>query len=590
MEVTRTFDLLERYRQEFPEKADALAAKENGEWVAYSTQDYLEQANAVSRGLLEEGIGKGDRIVTITPNRPEWNFLDMGMAQIGAVHVPLFPTLQASEYEHLIQHAEPSLVIVGTKGILEKVRPALSEKERAEKLLSLDEMDGASHWSRIRNAGLRVRDRQDEVERIKSSIDPSEMATLIYTSGTTGDSKGVMLSHRNMVSNAKAASQVFDLKADERYLCILPLCHVGERMANYQTQYSGTSIYYNQSIGTIVPDMKEVKPHGFGAVPRILERVYEKIVSQGEKLKGVQRKLFFRALELGKRYDPTEKQGLKDRLELKWADKLIFSKWREAMGGNVKAIGVGGAALPSELERVFWAADIKLLNMYGLTETSPIVTINRKAPPDLKLGTVGTAIPEVEVGIADDGEVICRGPNVMMGYYRNQEASDASFDEEGWFYTGDVGVLEEGRFLRITDRKKSIFKLSNGKYVAPQHIENRFASSLFVDRIMVTGEGEKYASALIVPNFEKLKEWAKDNGVDAEKKEDLIEDDRVKRLFRDIVDSTNEEFEKDLRIRAFRLVPDEWSPENGELSPTLKLKRKVLLERYSSLIQDMYRS
>lgn len=590
MEVTRTFDLLERYRQEFPEKADALAAKEKGEWVRYSTQDYLEQANAVSRGLLEEGIGKGDRIVTITPNRPEWNFLDMGMAQIGAVHVPLFPTLQDQEYEDLIQHAGPSLVIVGTKAILEKVRPALSEKERAEKLLSLDELDGASHWTRIRNAGLRAQERQEEVERIKSSIEPSEWTTLIYTSGTTGDSKGVMLSHRNMMSNAKAASEVFGLKADERYLCILPLCHVGERMANYQTQYSGCSIYYNQSIGTIVPDMKEVKPHGFGAVPRILERVYEKIVSQGEKLKGVQRKLFFRALELGKRYDPTEKKGLKYRLELKWADKLIFSKWREAMGGNVKAIGVGGAALPSELERVFWAADIKLLNMYGLTETSPIVTINRTMPPDLKLGTVGTAIPDVEVRIADDGEVICRGPNVMMGYYRNQEATDASFDENGWFYTGDVGVLEEARFLRITDRKKSIFKLSNGKYVAPQHIENRFASSLFVDRIMVTGEGEKYASALIVPNFEQLKEWARNNGLEEEGKEDLIENDQVKRLFREIVDRTNEEFEKDLRIRAFRLVPDEWSPENGELSPTLKLKRKVILYRYASLIKDMYRS
>ncbi len=587
MEVTRTFDLLDRYEMHLPDKEDALAAKENGQWVTYGVRRYREEADAVSRGLLALGLQPGDKIVTITPNRPEWNFLDMGMAQIGVIHVPLFATLQAEEYESLLTHAEPVLVVAGTQGLYEKVAPMRDKVPSLEEIYTIDEVEGVPQWLSIRDQGNTNMKQQEEVERIKKEIAPSDIVTLIYTSGTTGDSKGVMLTHENLLSNAKAAAGVFQLQPDERYLCILPLCHVGERMANYQTQYSGCSIYYNENIGTIAQDMQEIRPHGFGAVPRILERVYDKIISKGEKLTGLKRKLFFWALRLGKEYELTGKSpGYK--LQLKLANKLIFSKWREAMGGRVRSIGVGGAALPSQLERVFWAADIKLLNMYGLTETSPIITINRKTLPDLKLGTVGAPIEGVDVKIAEDGEVLCKGPNVMKGYYKREEATKEAFDEEGWFRTGDVGVLEEGKFLRITDRKKSIFKLSNGKYVAPQFIENKFKESLYVDQIMVIGEGEKFTSALIAPNFEVLREWAKENGITSGEKEALVEDAGVTTLFKGIVEQVNQELEKDQQIRRYRLITEEWSPDSGELSPTLKLKRKVLQEKYRKLIGEIY--
>ncbi len=586
MEVTRTFDILDLYRGPYREKEDALVGKKGGDRYSYSAKDYVEQAEALGRGLLAHGVRPGDKIATITPNCPEWNILDLGMARIGAVHVPLFTTLGRSEYEALLSHSKPKLVFVGNKALHGSIAPALERVDT--ELYAIADLEELPHWTDLLEEGKgRKEELEKEAEQIQEGIDPDATATLIYTSGTTGSSKGVLLSHRNLISNARAASEVFRLKPEERYLCILPLCHIGERMANYQTQLSGCSIYYNEQLGSIAKDMQEIRPHGFGAVPRILEQVYDKIVSKGSQLKGVKRSLFFWALKLGREHDPVTEGGFQ-RMKRKIADKLVFSKWREAMGGNVKAIGVGGAALPTELERAFWAADIKLLNMYGLTETSPIITINRKQPPDLKLGTVGTPIPEVDVKLADDGEILCKGPNVMKGYFGNEEATQQAFDEEGYFRTGDIGTFEEGKFLRITDRKKSLFKLSNGKYIAPGAIENRINSSPYIDQAMVIGEGEKFASAIIRPNFEKLKEWAREKGLETEGTEALIELPEVQGLFRSIVGSINAELEKDEKIQRHRLIADEWSVDSGELSPTLKLKRKVLLERYAGTIREIY--
>lgn len=588
MEVTRTFDILDLYRGPYGQKKDALAGKKKGNWECYSSEDYVHQSDALSRGLLEHGIKTGDKVVTITPNRPEWNILDMATAQIGAIHTPLFTTLGPNEYQSLIQHAEPTLVFVGTQELYEKLPSKADLGGVAPDIISLDPIEGVPHWTELRDKGEERREELDEkVRDIKTHIREEDTATLIYTSGTTGSSKGVLLSHQNLVSNARAASEIFQLQPHERYLCILPLCHIGERMANYQTQISGCSIYYNQQLGSIAKDMQEIRPHGFGAVPRLLQQVYDKIVSKGEQAKGIKRKLFFWALKLGRQHDPVN-EGPIQRLKRKLADKLVFSKWREAMGGNVKAIGVGGAALPVEMERAFWAADIKLLNMYGLTETSPIITINRPSPPDLKLGTVGTPIPNVHVKLAEDGEILCKGPNVMQGYFKDEAGTRATFDEEAYFRTGDIGTFEDGRFLRITDRKKSLFKLSNGKYIAPGAIENRLQSDPFIDQVMVIGEGQKFPSALIHPNFEKLRQWAEEKGLESSDQEALAASPEVQELFKKLMEKLNRDLEQEERIQRHRLVSEEWSVQTGELSPTLKLKRKVLLEKYKDTIDEIY--
>jgi long-chain acyl-CoA synthetase len=398
----------------------------------------------------------------------------------------------------------------------------------------------------------------------------------------------VLLSHQNLVSNAKAAAAVFQLKPEHRYLSILPICHVGERMANYQLQFSGVSIYYAESIASVAKDLKDVKPHGFGAVPRILEKVFDKIMAKGTELQGIKKKLFFWALDLGYRYKVNGENGWWYEFQLSIANTLIFSKWREVMGNEVLHIGVGGAALQPKMERVFWAAGIKLINMYGLTETSPIITINRNASPLLKLGTVGAVIDGVILKLDESGEILCKGENVMMGYYKDEKATAEAFDNEGFFKTGDIGVLDEGKFLRITDRKKEIFKLSNGKYVAPAAIENLFKESVYIDQLIVIGEGEKFASALIAPNFEALKNWAKENDIRSESKELLLKEKKVIELYHQIVSQFNKSLGADEKIKRFRVVGDEWTVASGELSPTLKLKRKILMAKYDAIVREIF--
>jgi long-chain acyl-CoA synthetase len=585
METSRTFDLIERYQRNFANKTDVFVAKTNGTWKKYGVSDYVDNSNYISYGLLALGLKKGDKVATICNNRPEWNFVDMGLAQTGMLHVPVFTTLNEKRYREILKHAGVKAVFVSNKKLYDTLKPIISDH-----IFAFDEVAEARSWTEVRDLGKAHEDQfKEAVLSNKTNTKPGDPVTLIYTSGTTGDPKGVLLSHQNLVSNAKAVAGVFQLKPDQRYLCILPICHVGERMANYQTQYSGCSIYYTENLASLPNDLKDVKPHGFGAVPRILEKVYDKIIAKGHKLEGIKKKLFFWALDLGLRYKQDRANGLWYELQLKLANKLIFSKWREALGGNVEFIGIGGALLQPKLERVFWAAGVKLLNMYGLTETSPIITINRAKSPNLRLGSVGAKIDGVEVKIADDGEILCKGPNVMLGYHKDEAGTRKVIDGEGWFHTGDIGKLEDDKFLHITDRKKEIFKLSNSKYVSPQAVENVFKESVYVDQVMVLGEGEKFASALISPNFEALKAWSAENGIKFVDKAQLAEERKVRELYSEIVKEFNKSLSKDEQVKRFRIVPDEWSPDTGELSPTLKLRRRILFAKYAGLINEIFK-
>ncbi|MBI3136503.1 MAG: long-chain fatty acid--CoA ligase [Bacteroidetes bacterium] len=587
MSLTRTFDILDLYRNQFIDKTDALAGKVNGQWVTYTAKEYTAYADRLSCGLISLGINKGDKVVTISNNRPEWNFFDMALSQIGAIHVPLFTNLEKEAYARSINHCKAKMVVVGDADLAQKISGIKEQLVSVTHFFTLDTGDILDNWKTLlAYEPASEKALLDTLNAIRSAIFPDDCATLIYTSGTTGNSKGVMLSHRNLLSAATAAAHVFQLKKEHRYLSILPICHVGERMGCYQSQISGCSIYYGESLATIAADLQDVKPHGFGAVPRILEKVYDKIVAKGEKLTGVKKKLFFWALNLGLEYKQDRKNGAWYELKLAVANKLIFSKWRSAMGGNVISIGVGGAALQPHLERVFWSAGIKLLNMYGLTETAPIITINRMASPGLKLGTVGACADGVEIKIAADGEILCKGPNVMLGYFDDDKGTRESI-VDGWFHTGDVGIIDEDGFLSITDRKKEIFKLSNGKYVSPLAIENKFRESLYIDQLMVIGDGQKFTSALISPNAEALKSWCTEKGINGTVPE-KIENPEVKKLFHTIVNQYNKDLGKDEQVKRFRLVAHEWAPQTGELSPTLKLKRKVITEKYKELIAEIF--
>jgi long-chain acyl-CoA synthetase len=588
MEVTRNFDLLDRYKELF-NKEDALCAKQNGTWIKYSTGNYIEFSYDFSYGLLSIGLRKGDKIITVSNNRPEWNFADLGMAMIGVIHIPVFTSLNTSEYEHIITHSGANMVIISDAKLLKVIKPATEKYGLTYNLFSFDEIEGVKNWKKIIELGKQNREKfMGEVEKIKSAITPEDFATLIYTSGTTGNAKGVMLSHKNLVSNFISASQVFNLKSTDKYLSILPLCHVGGRMGNYQTQYSGSSIYYAESMATIAVNIQEIRPDGFDAVPRVLEKFYDVIISKGKKLTGIKKSLFFWAVRLGLKYEPFGKNGRIYESKLKIADKLIFSKWRQALGGNVRLVGCGGASLQSRLERVFWAAGIKIINMYGLTETSPVITINRTEKGKVKLGSVGMTIEGVEIKIAFDGEILCKGPNVMMGYYNDPVLTKEVFDNDGWFHTGDIGNIEENKFLMVTDRKKEIFKLSNGKFIAPQIIENIFKESPFIDQIMVVGEHEKFASALISPNFKYFDDLKVSNKMSFSSNEELIQLPEVKSIFTTEVERLNKRLSPPEKINRFRLVHDEWSAVSGELSPTLKLRRGFIRDKYQPILEQIY--
>jgi long-chain acyl-CoA synthetase len=590
METNRLFDLPERCLTLFPD-SDVFAAKCDGKWIKYTPLDYFNFARWFALGLLEMGFKKGDKIASVTNNRPEWNFIDAGMTMIGVIHVPVYTSLSNDEFQYVFEHSDARMVILSGSKFYENIKPVCDRVKKVEWVYTFDKTDHTKHWMEVVEKGKQSQSGTlEKLEEIKKAITPSDPAVLIYTSGTTGTSKGVLLSHENLVSNFKAAAEVFKMGPDDRYLNILPLCHVGGRMGNYQTQYSGACVYYAENMGTIALNLKEIKATGFDAVPRILEKVFDNVLAKGRSLTGVKKKLFFWAVNLGLSYQPFGGNGWFYELKLKIADKLIFSKWREALGGCVRLVGCGGASLQPRLERVFWAAGIKILNMYGLTETSPIITINRQEKPFCKLGTVGALIDGVEVKINDDGEILTRGRNLMIGYYKDEALTASAIDGEGWFHTGDVGKWTDGIFLTVTDRIKEIFKLSNGKFVAPQPIENKLKESPFIDQVMVVGEHQKFASAILLADLKYLKEWCKEQQIQiAQDSAGLVALPQVKQVIGDEINKLNKSLSEPERILRFRILADEWTPTSGELSATLKLKRKVIEAKYQEIIDGIYR-
>jgi len=589
MVPTRNFDLLERFTTLFPGK-NALSEKIEGKWIFYTSEEYSRIAHQFACGLLELGFGKGDKIMTVTNNRPQWNFVDMGMSMAGVVHVPVYTSMNEEEYSYIMEHSDAKMVIVSDQKLYDMIRPVFASQKKASHLYTFDPIEGAAHWTEVVEKGKGASsETREKLDSIKHEIIPNDLVSIIYTSGTTGRSKGVMLSHKNLVSNFLAAADVFQLNEEDRYLAIIPVCHVGGRLGNYQTQYSGACIYYAENMGTIAVNLKEIKATGFDAVPRILEKIYDNVIAKGRSLTGVKKKLFFWAVDLGLKYKPHGEKSWLYYRKLKFADKMIFSKWREALGGHARMVGCGGAALQSRLESIFWASGLKIINMYGLTETSPIITINRTEKGRCKLGSVGSVIDGVELKIAGDGEILCKGDCVMLGYYKDEAHTQKVFDKDGWFHTGDVGHMEDGRFLMITDRKKEIFKLSSGKFVAPQPIENRIKESSFIDQVMVIGEHQKFASALLVPDFAYLKEWMTVNKVsNGKERTDLIAIPEVVTVYNEEIAKINESLMDWEKIKRFRIVCDDWSPLTGELSASLKLKRKVVAERYVDLLDAIY--
>lgn len=590
MEAKRIFDLLTKYSGEYSEKTDALVAKENGKWVKYSAKNYVHYANMLSYGLMELGFTGGDKIATVSNNRPEWNFMDMAMSQAGIIHVPVYPTISESDFVYLLNHAEPKILIVSDKALYAKLRPLAESVGTIEKIYSFNEIPDVPNWEEIYNLGKSNENKyKEKLNAIKGSIKPDDLATIIYTSGTTGNPKGVMLSHTNIISNLRGIEKVFNFNKHQKTLSFLPISHIFERTINYHFQDKGVSIYYAESLGAIAKNLKEVSPDVFIAVPRVLERVYDRIIGKGKDLQGIKKRIFFWAVNLGLRYEFNKGNSWFYYQKLKLADKLIFSKWRDAIGGKVHLIVAGGAAMQPRLIRVFNAAGIPLVEGYGMTETSPVIAVNNYNSGEVMIGTVGPILPGVEAKISEDGEILVKGPTVMIGYYKDEEQTAQTINSQGWLHTGDIGVMAEGKYLKITDRKKEIFKLSSGKYIAPQAIENIFKESFFIEQLFVFGENQKFASALVAPNFPFLHEWCSRHNVKYRDNQELIQNPKVIQRFQREVALMNKQLGQTEHIKRFRLVKDEWGSQTGELSPTLKLRRRFLLRKYDEIITEIFR-
>ena len=589
MEATRTFDILERGIEVYNGRT-VLAYKQNGIWIEYKIHAYQENSDNLSYGFLDLGLKKGDKVATVSNNRPEWNFVDMAVGQAGMVHVPIYSTISNDEYKHILSHSESKIIFVENRALYEKIKPIVSEISNDIKVYTFSKADGIPFWEEIAIQGKKVAGQyKDELVAIKNSVKPDDTASIIYTSGTTGLSKGLMLSHRNFLTNVVATSPRLPLVAGDRTLSFLPLCHVLERMVNYIFQYTGMTIYYAESMATIGDNIRELKVQAFCGVPRVLETVYNKIISKGKDLTGIKKHLFFWAVNLGLRYEFDGKNGFLYELQLKVARKLIFSKWLEALGGEMKLIISGGAALQPRLARVFWAAGIPVLEGYGLTETSPVISVNHfQAPNSVRFGSVGPILENVQVVIAEDGEILMKGPNLMLGYFKDPELTSQAIDEQGWFHTGDIGHIDKDNFLVITDRKKEIFKMSSGKYIAPQVIENKVKESFFIEQAMIVGENEKFVSALISPNFSFLHDWCSRHKVHFENNKSLIAMPEVIARYQKEINVINKQLGEFEQIKRFRLVEEQWSSQTGELSPTLKLRRKIIYDRYQNILEEIF--
>ena len=588
-EINRLFDFPHYQLKKYKNIPDALVAKKNGVWIKTSTEEYIEKANKISRALLKMSVQKNDKIAVISSNnRTEWNILDIGVLQIGAQNVPIYPTISAEDYEYVLTHSGAIYCFVSDAEVLRKVNLIKDNVPNLKEIFSFDEIPNCKNWTELLTLG-EDSSTQSSVEERKNNVSTEDLATIIYTSGTTGRPKGVMLSHKNIVSNVLDSAERIPFQAGKsRALSFLPICHIFERMILYLYQYYGVSIYFGESIEKISDNIKEVKPTVISAVPRLLEKVYDKIYAKGLELTGIKKKLFFWANALGLRYEPYGANGFWYELQLKIARKLIFSKWKEGLGGNLELMVSGSAALQPRLARVFAAAEIPVMEGYGLTETSPVISVNDLRNKNFRIGTVGKVINNVEVKIAPDGEILCKGPNVMMGYYKDDNLTQEVIID-GYFHTGDIGEIDKDGFLKITDRKKEMFKTSGGKYIAPQLLENTMKQSRFIEQIMVIGDGEKMPAAILQPSFDFIKEWARINKKDigATNQEICFNPSVIKRIQEEI-DTLNVKFGNWEKIKRFELTPDVWSIEGGHLTPTLKLKRKIVMEKYKDLYLKIY--
>lgn len=584
--TTRLFDILENQVKNKPLKR-SLNTKYNGVWESTSSEEFLEKSNQISRGLLQLGVKKGDKVAIISSNnRTEWCIVDIGVLQIGAIDVPIYPTITAEDYSYIINHSESKYCFVSDVVVYEKIKSIQNECPNLKEIYCFDTIKGCKHWSAVLELGKNAA-HQSKVLAIKESVHPQDLATIIYTSGTTGTPKGVMLSHNNIVSNVIAAQKRLPLdKGKAVALSFLPLCHIYERMLMYLYQLSATEVHFAESLETIGENLNEVNPDVMTAVPRLLEKLYDKIYGKGQTLTGIKKKLFNWAVNVGLAYEPYGKNGVGYSIKLFIARALIFKKWKSALGGNLKLIASGSAALQPRLARVFTAAGLTVVEGYGLTETSPVISVNDMRDGKFRIGSVGQVVENVKVKIADDGEILCKGPNIMMGYYKNQKLTDEVI-KDGYFHTGDIGHIDDDGFLKITDRKKEMFKTSGGKYVAPQVIENVVKQSTLIDQVMVVGESQKYPAALIQLNFDAVNEWLGQTDIPLNYTEMLANEKVLNKIKKDI-DQANENFAQWEKIKKFKLTPEIWSVESGHLTPTMKLKRKIIKSKYQDLLEDIY--
>ncbi|RZK58850.1 MAG: long-chain fatty acid--CoA ligase [Pedobacter sp.] len=578
--ITRVFDLLKYNLEKFP-KQEFVSGKINGIWKKYSTQDFCDTTDNLSRGLTTIGIGKGSRVAVMSANRPEWNICDFAIMQLGAYQIPLYPTLAEHDVKFIIENADITTVFVSDEAIYKKVKAVATQLKNPIQIYSFNKVEGATHWESLVEAGKAT---DIDLETYRNAVTAEDILTIIYTSGTTGTPKGVMLTHDNLVQNFEKSSVLLPHGIDKA-LSFLPLSHIFERLVSYLYAYGGVSIYYAESIDTIVADIQEVKPNAFSTVPRLLEKVYDKIMEKGKDLTGIKRGIFFWSLALAEKFD--HNNGWWYNFKLSIARKLVFKKWQEALGGGIVVIVSGGAALNPRLNRIFWAAGMPIFEGYGLTETSPVITVNHFG--ETMFGTVGTAIEGVEIKIAEDGEILARGHNIMKGYYLRDDLTAETIDNDGWFHTGDIGEILNGKFLKITDRKKEIFKTAGGKYIAPQMLENRYKESPLIEQIMVLGENMKFPAALVVPTFPALKAWCTHKGIPYSTNEEMIKNELVLEKYNSIISDLGKEFGKWEQVKRFALLAKEFSIDGGELTPKLSFKRKVILEKNKNAIDKIYK-
>ena len=589
MEVTRTFDILEKLVKEYP-KEDILSRRVNGKWIKYSCDSYSRHSHLLAYAFLSLGLNPGDKVITVSNNRPEWNFIDMGLNLARLVHVPVYTTLSNDDYLHIFDHSDAKIIFIGGDALVKKLSPLVTKINREIEIVTIDKADGFRWIGDLYKTGEELEDKyKGEVENNKQTIDENSVATIIYTSGTTGAPKGVMLSHKNLVFNFKAtaAQQIKDYS--HKMLSFLPLCHIYERTMNYNYQYLGISTYYAESLATIASDLADCHADGFCSVPRVLEMMYNKLEAAGKDLKGIKKIIYKWAFTIATKFDYTKTSPIYS-LQYKLADKLVYSKWREKLGGKEMLIVSGGSSIQAKIIRLFTAAKLYIFEGYGMTETSPVIAVNNPKEMIIKIGTVGKALEGTEMMIAEDGEILTRGPHIMLGYYKDPEYTSQVIDSDGWLHTGDIGVMVDKIFLKITDRKKEIFKLSAGKYVAPQVLENMLKESSYIENCMVVGENQKFASALIIPDFNRLHFWAAKNKIHYTDNSDLIQNPAVIEKINKEIEEVNKNLALHEQVKRVKLISDEWTPLNDMLSQTLKLKRSKIKAKYQHLINDIYKN